>query len=50
MIRSAGRSDTQSKSGKIEDIDRDSEDKRSIKRYRGRIKANKGVDSRLGYY
>ncbi len=32
------------------DIDRDSKDKRSIKGYRERIKANRGVDSRLGYY
>ena len=47
---STSRSNTQSKLGEVKGLDRDSKDRRSTKRYKGRIKANKRIDSGLGYY
>ena len=49
-FRSTSRSNIQSKLEEVKGLDRDSKDKRSTKRYKERIKANKGIDSRLGYY
>ena len=46
----ASRLNIQSKLGEIKGLDRDSKDKRSTKRHKERIKNNKGIDSRLGYY
>ena len=40
----------QSKLGEVKGLDRDSKDKRSTKRHKERIEANKGIDSGLGYY
>ena len=50
LFESTSRSNIQSKLGKVKGLDRNSKDKRSTKRYKGRIKANKEMDSRLGYY
>ena len=47
---STSRLNTQSKLEKVKGPDRDSKDRRSTKRYKGRIKANKRIDFRLGYY
>ena len=49
-FRSTNRLNTQSKLEEIKGLDRDSKDKRSTKRYKERIKANKRIVSRLGYY
>ena len=46
MSRSTSRLDIKSKLRKIKGIARNSKDRRDIKRYRRRIKANKGI----GYY
>ena len=43
MSRPTSRLDIKSKLRKIESIARNSKDKRNIKRYRRRIKANKGI-------
>ena len=50
LFRSTSRLNTQSKLEKVKGLDRDSKDKRSTKKYKGRIKANKQIDSRLDYY
>ena len=50
MFRSTSRLNIQSKLEKIKGLNRNSKDKRSTKRYKGRIKANKGIRSELGYY
>ena len=50
LFRSTSRSNTQSKLGKVKGLDRNSKDRRSTKRHKGRIKANKEIDSGLGYY
>ena len=42
---SAYRSNIQSKLGEVKGLDRNSKDKRSTKRYKGRIKINKEIDS-----
>ena len=47
---STSRSNTQSKLGEVKGLDRNSKDKRSTKRHKGRIKADKEIDFRLGYY
>ena len=47
---SASRLNTQSKLGEVKGLDRDSKDRRSTKRHKGRIKANKRIDSGLDYY
>ena len=49
-FRSTSRSNIQSKLGEVKGLDRNSKDRRSTKRYKERIKANKGIDSRLSYY
>ena len=49
-FRSTSRLNIQSKLGEVKGSDRNSKDKRSTKRYKGRIKANKRIDSGLGYY
>ena len=46
MSKSTSRLDIKSKLKKIKGIARNSKDRRDIKRYRRRIKANKGI----GYY
>ena len=46
MFRPTSRLDIKSKLKKIKSIARNSKDKRDIKRYKRRIKANKGI----GYY
>ena len=50
MFRSTSRLNTQSKLEEVKGLDRDSKDRRSTKRHKGRIEANKGIDSRLGHY
>ena len=50
LFRSTSRSNIQSKLGKVKGLDRNSKDKRSTKRYKERVRTNKGIDSRLGYY
>ena len=50
LFGSTSRLNTQSKLEEVKGLDRDSKDRRSTKRYKGRIKANKRIDSRLGYY
>ena len=50
LFRSTSRLNIQSKLEKVKGLDRDSKDRRSTKRYKGRIKTNKRIDSRLDYY
>ena len=50
LFRSTSRLNIQSKLEEVKDLDRNSKDKRSTKKYKERIKDNKGIDSRLGYY
>ena len=50
LFGSASRLNIQSKLGEVKGLDRNSKDRRSIKRYKERIKANKGIASELGYY
>ena len=50
LFRFTSRLNTQSKLGEVKGLDRNNKDKRSTKRHKGRIKANKGINSRLGYY
>ena len=50
LFRSTSRLNIQSNLGKIKGLDRNSKDRESTKRYKRRIKTNKGIDSRLGYY
>ena len=50
MFGSTSRLNIQSKLGEIKGLDRNSKDKRSTKRYKGRIKTNKEIDSRIDYY
>ena len=45
LFRSTSRLNTQNKLGEIKGLDENSKDRRSTKRYKGRIKANKGIDS-----
>ena len=47
---STSRLNIQSKLEEVKGLDKDSKDRRSTKRYKRRIKANKGIASRLGYY
>ena len=47
---STSRLNIQSKLEEIKGLDRDNKDKRSTKRYKGRIKDIKGIYSGLGYY
>ena len=47
---SASRLNIQSKLEKVKGLDRNSKDRRSIKRYKERIKANKEIDSELDSY
>ena len=47
---STSRLNIQSKLGEVKGLDRDNKDKRSTKRYKGRVKANKEINSGLGYY
>ena len=49
-FRSTSRLNIQSKLREVKGPDRNSKDKRSTKRYKERIKANKRIDSRLDYY
>ena len=49
-FRSTSRLNIQSKLEEVKGLDRDSKDKRSTKRHKGRIKADKRIDSRLDYY
>ena len=50
LFESTSRSNIQNKLGEVKGLDRNSKDKRSTKRYKERIKANKGIASRLGHY
>ena len=50
LFGSTSRLNTQSKLEEIKGLDRNSKDKRSTKRYKGRIKNNKEIDSELDYY
>ena len=50
LFRSTSRLNIQSKLGEVKGLNRDSKDRRSTKRYKERIKANKGIDFRIGYY
>ena len=50
LFRFTSRSNIQSKLEEVKGLDRDNKDRRSTKRYKGRIKANKRIDSRLDYY
>ena len=50
LFRSTSRLNIQSKLGEVKGLGRNSKDRRSTKRYKGRIKANKEIDSWLGYY
>ena len=50
LFGSTSRLNIQSKLGEVKGLDRDSKDRRSTKRYKGRIEANKGIASGLGYY
>ena len=45
LFGSTSRLNTQSKLGEIKGLDRDSKDRRSTKRHKERIKANKEIDS-----
>ena len=47
---STSRLNIQSKLGEVKGLDRDNKDRRSTKRYKERIKANKRIDSELDYY
>ena len=49
-FRSTSRLNIQSKLEEVKGLGRNSKDKRSTKRYKGRFEANKEIDSRLGYY
>ena len=50
LFGSTNRLNIQSKLEEVKGLDRNSKDRRSTKRYKERIKANKGINSRLGYY
>ena len=50
LFRSTSRLNIQSKLGEVKGLNRNSKDKRSSKKYKERIKANKGIDFRLDYY
>ena len=50
LFRFTSRLNIQSKLEEIKGLDRNSKDRRSTKRYKERIKANKEIDSRLDYY
>ena len=50
LFGSTSRSNIQSKLEKVKGLDRNSKDRRSTKRYKQRVKANKGIDSKLDYY
>ena len=50
LFGSTSRLNIQSKLGEVKGLDRNSKDKRSTKRYKERFKANKEIDSGLGYY
>ena len=50
LFESTSRLNIQSKLGEVKGLDRNSKDRRSTKRYKERIKANKEIDSRLDYY
>ena len=50
LFRSTSRLNIQSKLGKVKGLDRNNKDRRSTKRYKERIKANKEIGSRLSYY
>ena len=50
LFESTSRLNIQSKLQEIKGLDRDSKDRRSTKRHKKRIKANKGIDSELDYY
>ena len=49
-FRSTSRLNIQSKLEEVKGLDRNSKDRRSTKRYKGRIKNNKRIDSELDYY
>ena len=49
-FESTSRLNIQSKLEEVKGLDRDSKDRRSTKRHKERIKTNKRIDSRLGYY
>ena len=50
LFRSTSRLDIKGKLEKIKDLARSIKDKGNLKRHRRRIKANKRIGSRLGYY
>ena len=50
LFRSTSRLNIQSKLREVKGLDRNSKDKRSTKKYKERIKANKRIDSGLDYY
>ena len=50
LFGSTSRLNIQSKLGEVKGLDRNSKDRRSTKRHKGRIEANKRIDSGLGYY
>ena len=50
LFRSTSRLDIKSKLRKIKGLTRNIKDKENLKRYKRRIKANKRIGSRLGYY
>ena len=50
LLRSTSRLYIKSKLREIKSLVRGTKDKRDVKGYKQRIKANKGIGSRLGYY
>ena len=50
LSRFTSRLDKKGKLGKIKDLARNTKNRRDVKRYRQRAKANKGIGSRLDYY